>query len=70
MFITRALVGAGPQTGLFFFILSWITLFYCVERIYSHIATGIRASKKHDLVVNGMIGSLFLMAFAFNIWGK
>ncbi|CAF1310119.1 unnamed protein product [Adineta ricciae] len=61
--------GAGPQTALFFFILSWITLFYCVERLWNHIVIGMHASKKHDLLVHGMIGSLFLTAFAFNVWG-
>ncbi|CAF0714845.1 unnamed protein product [Adineta steineri] len=61
--------GAGPHTAVFFFVLSWITLAYCIECIWVYLSTGIRVSKKRDLIIHGLIVILFLIAFGFNIWG-
>ena len=64
------LVGAGPHTAVFFLVLSWVTLAYCIDRLWIHVTTGARVSKKRDLIVHGVIVALFLAAFGFNIWGS
>ena len=69
-FSLNFLVGAGPHTAAFFFVLSWITLAYCIERLWVNVTTGAPISKKRDLIVHGVIATLFLTAFGFNIWGS
>ena len=64
------LVGAGPHTAVFFFVLSWTTLVYCLERIWVYLTSGVRLSKKRDLIVHGIIVLLYLLALGFNIWGE
>ncbi len=64
------LVGAGPHTAVFFFVLSWTTLAYCLERIWVYLTTGVRVSKKRDLIVHGIIVILYFTALGFNIWGR
>ncbi|UJR31623.1 hypothetical protein I4U23_019105 [Adineta vaga] len=61
--------GAGPHTAVYFFVLSWTTLAYCIERMWIYMTTGVRVSKKRDLIVHGIIASLYTIAFGFNIWG-
>ncbi len=55
---------------MFFFVLSWTTLAYCIERIWVYLTTGVRVSKKRDLIVHGIIVVLYLTALSFNIWGR
>ena len=64
------LVGAGPHTAVFFFVLSWTILAYCLERIWVYLTTGVRVSKRRDLIVHGIIVALFFVALGFNIWGR
>ncbi|CAF1241378.1 unnamed protein product [Rotaria magnacalcarata] len=61
--------GAGPHTAVYFFVLSWTVLVYCIQRIWADFTTNINKSKKHDLIVHGIIVVLYLIAFGFNIWG-
>ncbi|CAF0783033.1 unnamed protein product [Rotaria sordida] len=61
--------GAGPHTAVYFFVLSWITLVYCIERIWIYLITDVRTSKKRDLIVHGIIVILYFIALGFNIWG-
>lgn len=68
--ILIVVVGAGPHTAVFFFVLSWTTLAYCLERIWVYLITGARVSKKRDLIVHGIIVALYFTALGFNIWGK
>ena len=70
LFFFFNLVGAGPHTAVFFFVLSWTTLVYSVERIWVYVTTGVRVSKKRDLIMHGIIAILFFVALGFNIWGK
>jgi hypothetical protein len=34
------------------------------------LTTGVRVSKKRDLIVHGIIVILYFIALGFNIWGK
>ena len=43
---------------------------YSIERIWAYLTTGVRVSKKRDLIVHGIIVILFFTALGFNIWGK
>lgn len=64
------LVGAGPHTAVFFFVLSWMILAYCLEQIWVYLTVGVRVSKRRELIVHGIIVALFFTALGFNIWGR
>ena len=67
--VKKILVGAGPHTAVFFFVLSWTTLAYCLNHMWVYLTTGVRLSKKRDLIVHGLIVILYFVALGFNIWG-
>jgi hypothetical protein len=62
-------VGAGPHTAVFYFVLSWITFVYCFERILIDVIVGIQTSRRRNLIVHGIFVGLYVTAMTFNIMG-